>query len=172
MKPFALPLLVIMLLLAVYLVNPLRTASDDLRIRLAGYTFYRYSSVSMNPTLQTGDVVFVTAWPYVFGDPKTGDIIAFQAPVQPPVPYLQRVVAVGGSTIEIANGVTLVDGKPLGEPYLVAEEVKREYSKTMAAIRVPPGQYFVLGDNRDRSSDSRMWGLLSRPAVIGRVVGH
>jgi signal peptidase I len=123
----------------------------------------------MEPTIKKNEFFLVSAWPFVREDPKPGDIAAFRWPQNPSLTFAERVIAVGGSTIEIRQGVSIVDGKPLPEPYLVPEEVTKDYSLSMAPIRVPPGSFFMMGDNRDNSNDSRLWGVVARKAVIGRI---
>jgi len=81
---------------------------------------------------------------------------------------LKRVVAIGGSTVEIRNGITYVDGQPLAEPYLPTRLRPAGDSLQMAATRVPADSYFVMGDNRDGALDSRDFGPISRDHIIGR----
>jgi signal peptidase I len=160
---------VVAVLTGIYFLNPLRTATNDPRMRLFGFTVYLYPSRSMDPTMRENQLLIVSAWPYVNKDPRPGDVIVFKSPELPTADYAQRIAAAGGSTIEIKDGTVFVDGKPVQEPYVAPDNAQKKYSRVMAPIRVPAGQFFILGDNRDISSDSRIWGFLPRGAVIGRV---
>lgn len=155
---------------AIYFINPFGTASRDPRIRLVGFTAYELRSLAMEPTMTKDQTFLVSAWPYFREPPKVGDIVAFKWPLNPTAVFVQRVIALGGSTVEIRGGVPIVDGAPLRESYLLAEEAKTGYSRKMAPVHVPPGAYFVMGDNRDNSNDSRNWGFVPRGLIVGKVV--
>jgi len=160
-----------------YVLNPFNTASGDPRIRVLGVTAYRMPSLSMEPTIHDGDIFMVSAWPLTRRDPQMGEIIVFRYPPNPQIDYVKRVVAVGGSTIEIQGDRVIVDGKVLDEPYIARETiVPDEYKKSgmtpptrgdFPATRVPEGFFFVMGDNRGNSEDSRVWGFVPRELVIG-----
>lgn len=122
----------------------------------------------MEPAVPGGEHVLVSAWPYWRGEPQLGDIIAFQYPSNPGVADLKRVVALGGSTVAIRDGTTYVDGKPLPEPYLPARLRLAGDSLEMSATRIPRGSYFVMGDNRDVSRDSRDYGPIPRDRILGK----
>jgi signal peptidase I len=159
----------ILLAVLIYLANPFHTASWDPRIRLYGATFYRMPSGSMEPTIPEGSIFTVLGWPYVRSEPRAGDLIVFKYPLDPTVAYVKRIVATGGSTIEIANGVVLVDGQPVPEGYVPKAAAVSDYSRTLRRIRVTPLSYFVMGDNRDNSEDSRAWGFVPRDHIVGEV---
>jgi signal peptidase I len=101
---------------------------------------------------------------YLFGGPQRGDIIVFRSPVQPDKDFIKRVIGVPGDTVEIRGGQVLVNGAPLDESYI------RDRPPYVAPRQVvPPGHYFVLGDNRPNSSDSHVWGLVPADNIIGKA---
>ena len=159
----------VLLAVAVYFVNPLRTASHDPRLRVLGFTMFTMPSRSMQPAIHLYDVFIVSAWPYSKTDPKPGDIVVFQWPLDPSVAYAKRVIAGGGAAVQIVDGVTLVNGKAVAEPYVDPRNNVNEYSRSMPMVRVPVNAYFVMGDNRDDSDDSRSWGFVPRSNIIGKV---
>jgi signal peptidase I len=110
------------------------------------------------------------AWSYLGADPQPGDIVVFRWPPDPSVEFVKRVIATGDSTVEISSGVVLVNGKPIREPYLGAGCCASAQSQTMAAVRVPPASYFVMGDDRDASDDSRSYGAIPRALIFGEVL--
>jgi signal peptidase I len=159
----------VLLGVAVYFVNPSRTASRDPWLRVTGYTLFRVPSRSMQPTLRQNDTFLVSAWPYRNADPKPGDVVVFRYPLDPSVVFVKRVIATGNSTVEIVDGVTIVNGRPVDEPYVDPRNNAKEYSRRMSLVRVPASAIFVMGDDRDDSDDSRFWGFLPRSHIVGKV---
>lgn len=124
----------------------------------------RIESISMQPTLFEGDFVIVNKLAYKIGDPGRGDIIVFRFPPDPDrEPYIKRVIGLPGESIHISDGQVSVSGVILGEPYIKASP---SYEGTW---QVPEGYLFVLGDNRNNSSDSHSWGMVPLENVIGKA---
>ncbi len=119
-------------------------------------------SGSMIPTLMPGDRVLVAKFWYHFTEPKRGQIVVFKYPLDPTRDFVKRLIALPGDTVEIKNGVVYIDDVPLEEPY-----VKNRDFFSMEKITVPNGQYFVMGDNRPNSQDSRFWGFVPKNYLLG-----
>lgn len=126
--------------------------------------------ISMEPNFENGDYLIVDEISYRFGDPERGEIIVFKYPKNPTQRYIKRIIGLPGETVEIKEGqVIIVDEK--GSQILDESEYLTEGLETSGNIRVSlsEDEYFVLGDNRDFSSDSRRWGVLPRKYVVGKV---
>jgi signal peptidase I len=101
---------------------------------------------------------------FVFGQPSRGDIIVFRFPAQPDKDFIKRVIGVPGDTVEVRSGRVYLNGVGLDEPY-----IREGASYDKPAQVVPPGNYFVLGDNRPNSSDSHVWGFVPADNLIGKA---
>jgi signal peptidase I len=124
----------------------------------------RVESISMQPTLYAGDFVLVNKLAYKVGKPTRGDIIVFLYPPDPTqVPYIKRVIGLPGDHIHIANGKVYANGELLAEPYLTTT------TNMGGDWVVPADSLFVMGDNRNNSSDSRSWGFVPLHDVIGKA---
>jgi signal peptidase I len=122
---------------------------------------------SMEPTLHNGEYILVEKVSYWFHSPERGDVIVFKFPEDPSEDYIKRVIGLPGDHVLIQNGHVYVNGHQLNEPYVAAPP---DYSGcTYCNVTVPKGNYFVMGDNRDNSSDSHEWGLLPQGNIIGRA---
>jgi signal peptidase I len=119
-------------------------------------------SGSMIPTLMPGDRVLVAKFWYRFAEPKRGQIVVFRYPLDPTRDFVKRLIALPGETVEIKNGVVYINGEVLEEPY-----VKNRDFLSMEKTTVPRGQYFMMGDNRPNSQDSRFWGFVPRNYLLG-----
>jgi signal peptidase I len=124
----------------------------------------RVDGASMEPTLQSGEFVIVNKLAYVLGEPKIGDVIVFHFPRDPEQEYIKRVIGLPGDHVEIKEGKVFVNGEPLEEEYIAASPV---YTYN---VDVPSDQLFVLGDNRNNSSDSHSWGPVPMEYVVGKAV--
>jgi signal peptidase I len=123
----------------------------------------RVDGFSMQPTLENGEFVLVNRLAYQFGEPERGDIIVFRS-LLAPEDLIKRVIGLPGDVIQIENGVVTINGITIDEPYIAAHPY---YSGTW---EVPPDKLFVLGDNRNDSSDSHSWGFLPMENIIGKAV--
>lgn len=124
----------------------------------------RVENISMLPTLKPGDFLLVNRVGYKFGNPSIGDIIVFHAPGASDTDYIKRVVGLPGDHINISDGIVYVNNQPLYEPFIA------EAPRYTGEWIVPSGEYFVLGDNRNNSSDSHMWGFVPRDDIVGRAI--
>ncbi len=151
---------------ALWALNPLHVPANFLPARALGVQLFKAQGPAMDPTVPAGERVLICAWSYWRDPPRAGDIVAFAYPGNPAIADLKRVVAVAGSTIEIREGVVYIDRVRQDEPYLHASD---GYSRTsMRAFQVPPDSYFVMGDYRDQSEDSRSYGSITRSSIIGK----
>lgn len=124
----------------------------------------RVESISMQPTLYAGDFIIVNKLAYKLGSPGRGDIVIFHYPPNPDIePYIKRVVGLPGETVRVHAGRVYINDVPLNEPYVAADP---NYEGTWA---VPQDALFVLGDNRNKSSDSHSWGMVPLDNVIGKA---
>lgn len=124
---------------------------------------------SMLNTIQLNDKFIELKFIYRFEPIKRGDIVVFKYPDDPSVSFVKRVIGIGGDTIEIKNGILYRNGEPVKEPYLKEPMNKNE---TFGPYKVPPNHYFMLGDNRNQSLDSRYWKnkYVSKDAIMGKIV--
>jgi len=156
-------------LVGLYLFNPFGVPSQDPRLRLLGGSTFSIKSSSMSPGLQPGDYILVNAATYAFGNPADGDVVVFRPPSDPSQIYIKRIAASPGERMRIAGGKLFVNDREVTQPYLDARQNRREDSRLVQERVIPEGQYFMLGDNRDNSLDSRYFGLVPRANLIGRA---
>jgi signal peptidase I len=138
-------------------------------IRLAVQNF-NIEGHSMEPGLHDKELILVDKWSYLFHPPTRGDVIVFVAPPHPDQDYIKRIVAIPGDTITINDTTVIVDGVKLNEHYVDPRNQGNIFAaKAISNMLVPPNDYFVLGDNRIGSSDSRDWGFVPRNNIVGRA---
>jgi signal peptidase I len=148
---------------------------------------FRVEGASMDPTLHTGQYLLINKVLYartdgtvldrfvsdttpndgvnfVFGGPQRGEIIVFRSPGQADKDFIKRVIGLPGETVRIVNGQVFLNGRPIEEPY-----VKHRASYDLEQKTVPPGAYFVLGDNRPNSSDSHLGWFVPADNIIGKA---
>ena len=126
------------------------------RIRVDGY--------SMEPNLHSGEFVIVNKLTYKFSSPKIGDVIVFHFPRDPKQEYIKRVIGLPGDEVVISNKQVVINGQILDEPYIAAQPVYQ------GSWTVAEDSLFVLGDNRNNSSDSHNWGLVPISSVVGKAL--
>ncbi len=134
-----------------------------LLVRFAAPNF-RIEGFSMEPNFHDGQYLFVNRLVYLLHPPERGDVIVFIPPSNTTRDYIKRVIGLPGDRVEIVDGRTLLNGAPLAEPYPL-----NRASYSFGPVTVGPDEYFVLGDNRDASSDSHSWGMLSAKKIIGKA---
>ncbi len=156
-------------------------------IRQLAVQAFTIPSGSMMDTLLIGDYILVNK--FLFGpeipftdkhlpglrDPEHGDIIVFKYPNDETRDFIKRIIAVGGDTVQVKDNRVWLNGKKLDEPYVIAGSFRSApsthcgYLYGCEPLLVPPGSYFVMGDNRDNSQDSRYWGFVKREKIRGKA---
>jgi len=124
----------------------------------------RVEGISMEPSLHEGQFVVVNRMAYRWNEAERGDIIVFRFPLNPSRRFIKRVIGLPGNTVTIRGGDVYIDGQILDEPYLAATP---RYDGEWV---IGPDELFVLGDNRNNSSDSQNWGPLPIEEIIGKAV--
>ncbi|MFM2424023.1 MAG: hypothetical protein RLZZ70_412 [Candidatus Parcubacteria bacterium] len=128
------------------------------------------SGASMENTFESGEYLIVDQVSYRFHEPARGDVIVFRYPRDPSKFYIKRIIAVPGDTITIADDVVTITNTESPEGFVVDEPyIKSMINGTNLTEVLGEREYFVMGDNRDQSSDSRVWGVLQKERIVGRA---
>ncbi len=128
------------------------------------------SGASMDPTFASGQFLVVDRLSYRIGEPKRNDVIVFKYPNNPSIYYIKRIIGLPDDIISVIDGIITItneenpDGFVLNQSYLASGHIAHD----TFTIRLKPSEYFVMGDNRTQSSDSRVWGTLDRNLIVGR----
>jgi signal peptidase I len=148
---------------------------------------FKIPSSSMEPTLLIGDHLLVNRLSYVvkvpfedtvlfnLGKPKRGDVVVFRYPVDRDKDFIKRIIAVEGETVEIRNKVLYVNGAPISDQWAHFADHQimpgvLSPKDNFGPVKVPKESYFAMGDNRDRSLDSRFWGFVHQRDLVGRAL--
>ncbi|MDQ0287585.1 signal peptidase I [Desulfofundulus luciae] len=135
-------------------------------IRLFILAPFYIPSGSMEPTLQVGDRIIVSKLAYRFGEPRRGDIVVFKYPLDPSRDFVKRLIGLPGETVALRNNHLYINGRLVAEDYLPQDIHFADFGP----VQVPPGYYLMLGDNRNNSDDSRVWGFLPRQNIVGKAI--
>lgn len=133
-------------------------------IRLAVESF-RVDGQSMEPNFHNNEYVLVDKAAYLFQPPQRGDVIIFHYPLDTHKDFIKRIIGVPGDTVHTTSTGVIVDGDTISEPYIRVPFNFQSYT-----WKLGPNQFFVMGDNRDNSLDSRIWGPLERSYIVGKAV--
>ena len=131
-----------------------------------GFQVARVEGQSMAPTLADQDRLIVNKLAYRIGEPRRGDIVMLYYPINPDKSFVKRVIAEEGEDVRIVDGIVYVNDVPMKDDF-VPEEFRSH--DDYAPTRIPDGYYFVMGDHRNNSSDSRHWGMVPKKYIIGKV---
>lgn len=129
------------------------------------------SGNSMYSTFYDKEYILTDKITYRLGEPKRGDVVVFKSPKNPDVDFIKRIIGLPGETVALTNGRVYINNEALPESYL-SDKIFTPGSYFLregGSVVVPDGQYFVMGDNRTGSSDSREWGPMKKEEIIGRV---
>ena len=158
---------------SVYYINPYDLKTDNIRPRVFGLDIYQIPSKSMQPLLFPGDYITVSNLAYAENSPKRKDVVVFYQSKkngsQSKIQYIKRVIAIAGDRIQLQNGKLFVNKDLVNESYVSVSNNKTPYSLKMKPITVPESHLFVMGDNRDNSSDSRMFGTIPEEEIIAKA---
>lgn len=137
---------------------------------------HQVKGASMEPNFHDGEYILTDKISYRFGEPKRGDVVVFKAPTNPDVDFIKRIVALPGEKLKIDNNQVVIfndehpKGFTLSEPFEVMGPIAGgSHIKEGKTLEVPAGNYFVFGDNRSHSFDSREWGPLPKKSIIGKA---
>jgi signal peptidase I len=158
-------------------------------VRTFVFQAFKIPTGSMKPNLLVGDHLLVNK--FIFAPTASGlerallpmrpiargDIVVFKYPEEPERDFIKRVIGLPGDTLELQNQTVLINGQPLAEPYAhylfppaAAGQMEGDLRRQYGPVTVPEGHYFMMGDNRDDSQDSRFWGFLPQAYVKGRAL--
>lgn len=125
---------------------------------------------SMYPTLHDNDLLVASKISYKLHNPQRGDIIVFKPPDEASRDFIKRIIALPGERLRIVNSVVYINGQVLHEPYLPEKwTYNNNWPATGQEQIIPPDEYFVMGDNRNHSSDSRTFGPIALDAILGKA---
>ncbi len=138
-------------------------------IRMFIFQPFLVKGSSMEPNFHNGDYLIIDELSYRMRSPERGEVIVFKYPENPSQKYIKRIIGLPGETIEVKEGKIRITG--LQEDFVLNEDVYLSGVETFGVdtLKLAPDEYFVLGDNREHSSDSRYWGSVPKANLIGRV---
>lgn len=164
-----------------FFLDIIETVVIALSIFLIVYLFvaspHQVNGQSMMPNFQSGEFVLSDKVSYRFNNPKRGDIVVFHAPEAANCPkgtgcdFIKRVLGLPGETVEVYDNAIWINGQKLEEPYIPADyETMPGLATKGKSIYLGPNEYFVSGDNRPYSSDSRAWGAITKNDIVGKAL--
>ncbi len=130
------------------------------------YTPVRVEGTSMAPELRNRDRLFISKFFFHFEKIQRGDVVVFHYPMDPTKSYIKRIIGLPGDTVSILHGKVFINGNQINEPYV---PVRYRDTRSMPPLVVPPDAYFVMGDHRSVSSDSRAFGPVERDLIYGKA---
>ncbi len=158
-----------------FLLDAVQTLLVAAAVFLVIYMFlfrpFEVNGQSMYPNFHDREYVLTNLIALKFGNPKLGDIVVFKAPDNPEKDFIKRVIGVAGDNVMIKDGDVYLNGQLLDQDAFLTSEVKTyagAFLKEGIPVTIPQGEYFVMGDNRSYSSDSREWGFVKQDELIGK----
>lgn len=132
---------------------------------------HKIKGASMEPNFPNGEYLLTDKVTYRFNEPQRGDVIVFNAPGQKSEEFIKRIIALPGENISIKENSVFINNKKLKEEYISGDlnTAAGSFLKEEDEMQIPADKYFVLGDNRPFSSDSRAWGLVPKESITGRA---
>ncbi|AKM83624.1 MAG: signal peptidase I, signal peptidase I [Candidatus Woesebacteria bacterium GW2011_GWF1_31_35] len=129
---------------------------------------HKIKGASMEPNFPDGEYLLTEKVSYYTKEPQRGDVIVFKPPISEDE-FIKRIIGLPGETVSIQNGKFLINDKELDEPYIKVDTNSGGFLKEGEKYLVPSGEYFVAGDNRPHSSDSRIWGPINKKVITGKA---